>query len=448
MDRSADPRLRPGRRLVRLARLVMVILQLSLLPASLAAQEGGGGGVALVGVNVLSMQGSEALLDRTVIVRGGRIEAVAPRGAPIPDGTAEIDLTGRWLIPGLVDMHVHIFSRDELPLYLDAGVTSVRNMWGWDLHLELRSEVETGSLLGPRIHTSGRLLDGDPPMLRGSAGLATAQEARAELARRGRAGLHAFKVYDGLPAVALGAVGLAARQAGLPIWGHPPAAVGVDGFLAAGASTWEHMRGLPGEAGSDSGWSGSLDPSLLAALALRVREAGTAVVPTLAVHGAAELSAAEKEALLESPLMARVPEPLRSFCCPADPDAADDAPAAVRETRSANRRRAVAALRGAGVRILVGTDTGNPWVLPGASLHEELKLLVAAGLTVEEVLAAATREAALELEVGGDVGTISEGFRADLLVLESDPRTALHVLASPLGVMVGGRWHRSPPPSG
>lgn len=408
------------------------------------SQAPAGSTLAVVGVNLLPMDGRPTRADQTLIVVDGRIQALGPRESiPIPEDAAVFRLPGRWVVPGLIDMHVHLFSEEELPLYLDAGITTVRNMWGWDLHLRLREGVLDGSIAGPRIYTAGRLLDGDPPRLQGSAALSTPNEGRAEVARQARAGYDGIKVYDDLPAPVFGAVVLAARRAGLPVWGHPPQAVGIDGVLAAGVATIEHLRGVPRTVGAD-GWEDPLDPAAVADLALRIREAGTTVVPTLIVHESAELSADEQRSLARTDAIRRIPDPLRSFCCdtPDDPEA--DLEPELRESRHRNRAAVVAALRAEGVRLLVGSDTGNRWVVPGSAFHDELALLGEAGLSTEELLRAATRDAALELEASEEIGTLAPGMEADLLVLPADPLDDPGVLRHPDAVMVRGHWWRPP----
>ena len=404
---------------------------------------------ALIGVHVLPMDAPRDLMDQTVVVSRGRIRDLGPRAeVEVPEGARRVDLTGHWVLPGLVDMHVHLFSRDELPLYTAAGVTTVRNMWGWDLHLEMRREILAGELEGPRIFTAGPMLDGDPPRLRGSAALSTADEGRAEVERQARMGFDGIKVYDLISPPVFAAAVQAAGRHDLPVWAHPPEAVGVEGLLAAEVSTWEHLRGLPEAVGSENGWEGALEGGRLARLALRVREASVTVVPTLVVLEAQELTAEEKRTLLQKPLARRVPDPLRSFCCDATLDPSADLPTDVRTLRRENRFRAVNALRREGVRILAGSDTGNPWVLPGASLHDELDLLREAGMTAFEVLRAATRNAALELRATTEIGTVAVGKSADLLIVGDDPRKDLTVLRAPTAVLVRGRWSGGTPPDG
>jgi len=241
-----------------------------------------------------------------------------------------------------------------------------------------------------------------------------------------------------------GAVVLAAQRAGLPVWGHPPESVDVDGALAARIGTLEHLRGVPEAVGAEEGWDTPLDPSAIEDLALRVRQAGTTIVPTLIVHESGELSAAEQRTLADTPAISRIPEPLHSFCCD-DPDApADEIDPTIRRQRHRNRRDVVTALHRAGVRLLVGTDTGNPWVVPGVSLHREMALLHEAGLSNLDVLQAATRDAALELHRAENIGTLGPGVLADLVVVAEDPRRDLATLRHPDGVMVGGRWYRKP----
>lgn len=450
MNSVFDVRRRISRRLRLAAALVSVLPCPSDMPARAEAAETApvtGSAVALVGVNVLPLDGPYSLTDQTVLIAGERIEAIGPRDSvPVPDGTEVLELPGRWVLPGLVDMHVHLFSAEDLPLYLESGITTVRNMWGWDLHLGLRKAVADGDIVGPRIVTAGRLVDGDPPVLRGSAALTTTAQARDEVARQARAGFDGIKVYDRLPAPVFGAVVLAARRAGLPVWGHPPEAVDVDGALAAGIGTLEHLRGVPEAVGATDGWNAPLDPRAVEDLALRVREADTTIVPTLIVHESAELSASEQRTLITTPAVRGLPEPMHSFCCDSPDDPEDDLDPTIRRERQRNRRNVVLALHRAGVRLLVGTDTGNPWVVPGVSFHEELALLREAGLSNLEVLEAATRDAALELRRTEDIGELAPGMLADLIVVAQNPLEDVAVLRHPAGVMVGGRWHRKPEP--
>jgi len=399
--------------------------------------------VALVGVNILPMDRPDILTDQTIIVRSGRIATVGPRtSTTVPDDVESHDMTGLWVTPGLADMHVHIFGAEELPFYLRHGVTTVRNLWGWDLHLRLRAEISVGEAVGPRIYTSGRLLDGDPPQLRGSAALSTPAQARDEVVRQVQAGFDGLKVYDRLTAPVYGAVVMAARRHGLPVWGHVPDQVGIDATLAAGQRTLEHLSGVleaAAPAAAESGWAADLEGSLLADLAVDMRAADVVVVPTLVVHSAMEYTPAKQLALKESSAVLRLPAQLRRFCCETvrGQDLSDQSQA----RRRAHRAQVVRALHEAGVMLVAGSDTGNPWLIPGASLHEEIRLLHEAGLPPLDALQAATLNAAFALNASAHWGAVAVGRSADLLVLRSNPLDNLSVLSDPEIVIAQGRWY-------
>lgn len=424
-------------------------LLIIILAACLAAAPAGAAGpptaVLFRNVTVVPMDRERVVPGQDVLVRGGVVDSAGRTGSlEVPQDAQVVDGDGRYLAPGLADMHVHLFSEKELPLYLARGVTTVRNMWGWSLHLEMRERIEAGDLAGPTIHTTGPLVDGDPPRLRGSAVAATAADAERIVAEQVRKGFDAIKPYDRLSPQAYGGLILAARRYGVPVAGHVPSAVGIHLVLAAGQRTLEHLDGFPEAAAlegtEEPGWASELSPDRLSSLARDVRGAGAWVTPTLIVLERGEMSAGESEAFLARPEVALLPGTLKRFCCREAADPADDLPAGERSLRSSHRKAVVAALHRAGVPLLLGTDTGNRYLLPGYSLHEEIRLLMEAGLTAYEVLEAGTREAAAALGELAEAGTIEPGKRADLILVADNPLERPATLAEPLGVMVRGRW--------
>src|SRR5262249_50501616 len=142
-------------------------------------------GVAFVGVSVVPMDSERVLADQTVVVRGDRIAAIGPSAStPVPTDVARIEAHGRFLMPGIGDMHTHLNSGSDLPMLVANGVTFVRNMWGSPFHLIWRKRIEAGSLLGPRIFTTGPLIDGKPPIWNGSAVVETPEEAERVVAEQ------------------------------------------------------------------------------------------------------------------------------------------------------------------------------------------------------------------------------------------------------------------------
>lgn len=343
--------------------------------------------IAFVGVNVLPMDTERVLLGQTVIVRDRFVSEIgAVSDVVVPIDARVIYGRGRWLVPGLVDMHVHIRAID-LPRYLAYGITTVRDLAGLDSVLAAKRAVERGDVLGPRIFASSLLLVGpraaNPPF---SLIVNDANNAAAIIDAQLARGCDSIKVYNDLSRAAYDALVNAAHARGVLVAGHVTNNVDIRHAMTMQDSI-EHLSGYP---------LGSAQQSR--ELAEASRAAGVWNCPTMYVFS--------------------------SRGTPADVLSA--------------RRALLAALDEAGARILAGTDSG--YLVPaGIALHEELRELSEAGLTPFEVLSAATRSAA---EYLGDesIGTIRVGARADLVLVSSNPLENLAVLRTPSGVMVNGRW--------
>lgn len=345
---------------------------------------------AFVGVNVVPMDGPP-LHGQTVIVRDARVAQIGPVAAvEVPADAKVVYGRGRWLVPGLVDMHVHIREAD-LPAYVSNGITTVRDLAGLDSVLATMRRVERGEVPGPRILASSKLLTGPDPQnpffSRPVASVADAPRAVDEQLARGATSI---KVYEGLSRAVYDAIVAAAHARSVKVAGHVAQSVGVAHAMEMQDSI-EHLSAYP-------------------------LPASQALVDATAVSGV--------------------------WNCPTQVVFRDhvtlNMPAAQREQFLAARRQLIGALDAAGARILAGTDAG--YLVPaGTSLHEELAELSAAGLTNEEVLAAATRSAG---EYLGDptIGVVREGARADLLLVNENPLGNLATLRNPAGVMLNGRW--------
>lgn len=419
------------------------------------------GAIAIVGVSVVPMTpGGGVLRGQTVVVRDGRIAAVGPASrTPVPRGALRVDGRGRHLLPGLVDMHVHLeYGEDPgiLALFLAHGVTTVRNMDGRTYILEWRERVARGELPGPTIHTAGPILDGDPPARADNTRVGDAAAAREAVRQQAAEGYDFVKVYGNLGAEPYRAVLDAARQGGLAVAGHIPRAVEVDDALDGGQHAIEHLSDLAGLVEADSSpvrgrfhWSKPFlampaDSARIEDAARRVARSGVWIVPTLLERERALAPADSVQRWAAAPHAALVPaawralwtEQLQRVIRRMD---RDDWDTAVRG--QATRRQVVRALHRAGARLLVGTDTPNPFVVPGYAVHEELAALVAAGLPAEAALAAATREAARSLGEGDAWGTVEVGRRADLLLVAGNPLDDVRVLRAPVGVVARGRWY-------
>lgn len=391
-------------------------------------------GFELAGVTVLD-PGRPPQAGRTV--RGGVHITAIETTAPDESGA----FSGSYVMPGLTDLHVHhpprfaVGERELFALlFLAHGVTSVRDVGavGSDL-LGLRHRFLTGESAGPRLFACGPPLDGEPSSWSGAQIVTNADEARAAVAEQAAAGFDCVKLYNGIGTEALHAAEEEAAERGLPILGHVPDAVP---FRALRRTEVQHLMGLV-----DSKWDEVPDLLIARYIQHSAREQ-LAHLPTLVAF--ARWATLDSPDVGADPAARLLPSHYREFVWnPArNPLVEALAPSQGSEAveRLALMSDLVQRLHSAGVSILVGTDTLNPFVVPGAALLEELGHLEAAGLTPEEVLASATRGAARALG-RSDLGEVRIGATADLIVLREDPTRDLAALASLQAVIVGGRLY-------
>lgn len=425
--------------------------------------------VAFVGVNVVSVDPDELRSDQTVLVQDGRIVRIAPAAeGTLPGDVQRIDGRGRFLAPGLADMHAHPFSAQDLAVYLAAGVTSIRSMWGEPSLLALRDEVEAGRLPGPRIHTAGRLVDGSPPHFFATTAVAEPADAARVVADNVAAGYDFVKVYEKLSLPVFDAIAAACKDQGADFAGHVPQAVPVAHAMCSGMRSAEHLFGyipgvqlhpecvhlerwfIPGYMDAKQNFEAigrgemRLDDEVsdekiqqLAALAART---GIWSTPTLVVLRAI----AERTRYgPDDPLLACMPPPTRDYWLAAQKRRGATYSADFHrgwDAYYALNLRILRALHEAGAGILAGTDAPNPGVVTGFAMVDEIEYLAEAGLSPTAALRTATHDAAVYLRAAGERGCVREGALADLLLLAADPRHDTATLRQPLGVMARGAW--------
>lgn len=421
--------------------------------ASKAALDMEGDSAALTvfqNVFVLTMTDQGAVHNAQVIVENGKIISVGASDSPAPAGARVIDATGKYLMPGLADMHVHYFSESEGPLFLANSVTTVRNLWGSAQTFELDAKAKAGAYWGPHIYTSGPLMDGPEPIWgAGAIEITSPEEAAGAVESQRASGYKAIKLYAKLSRESYAAAVGAAKEAKMQVWTHVPAAMSVEDVLDLGVDSIEHLDGYSrsltpdgykppkGRGQSLARWA-SAEEGKLADLATRTAKAGVWNAPTFAVIAKRYEYAQDTEGYFASDAGAYVGKGLREWWSGSAAGMKELSPRA--EAAVVNHRAFVKALYDAGAGLLVGTDTPNPFVTAGFSIHDELNAFVEAGIPVEDVLRIATADAARFLNAEGEFGVIAEDARADLVLLDVDPRTDLNTLRYPAGVMINGRW--------
>jgi len=392
------------------------------------------------------------------VVDPARATVSAPSALAVRDGwvveqpTGEpekIDLAGRFVIPGLTEMHAHVPPLrdrrrvdDVLRLFLAHGVTTIRGMLGEPGHLQLRRELALGERVGPRLITSGPSLNGNSTP--------DAVSARRLVRRQSEAGYDFLKLHPGLMAETFAAIDAAADSLGMAFAGHVSLAVGLERALNARQATIDHLDGYamvmvpvdhpararePGLFGFNLG--DAMDFEQIEIWAERTAQAGVWNVPTQTLIE--NLALGEIDQLLARPAM-RYVEPATREQWASRVRQMQDAQPRERLARFVEARRAlIVALDGAGAGLLAGADAPQIMNVPGDSLHHELEIYAAAGLEPAAVLATATVNVGRFLNQPAH-GCLQPGCVADLVVLDANPLEDISNLRRVVGVMRGGRW--------
>jgi imidazolonepropionase-like amidohydrolase len=395
--------------------------------------------VAFVNVNVVPMDSERVLSDQTVLVRGEQIVQVGPaRKVKVPAGALRIDGRGKYLMPGLAEMHGHIpppqapkeFTEAVLFMYVANGVTTVRGMLGAPGQLELRERANRGELLSPTLYLAG-------PSFNGNSVNSPAQ-AIEMVREQKREGWDLLKVHPGLTRAEFDAMAKAAKEVGINFAGHVPAEVGLPHALAMGQETIDHLDGYVEHLGAEEAM---VDTAKLAEVVRLTKQAGAWVVPTMVLW----------ETLLGVPDIEQLLVTLGLRYMPAQQIASWEKAHRARQSApgfdrkkaaliAINRKRILKALHVGGVRIIFGTDAPQQFSVPGFSVHREMALMVDAGMSPYEVLRTATRNAGEYYQQRARFGMVAAGQRADLILVNGNPLKDVGHVARRSGVMVRGRW--------
>jgi imidazolonepropionase-like amidohydrolase len=416
---------------------------------------------AFVGVNVVPMNENIVLRNQTVVVEGHQIKKVGPaEEITLPRGTNQIaNCAGKYLMPGLCDMHVHNWTETEFTLFLANGVTTIRNMWGSPRHLGWRDKISRGEILGPTIYTTGPLIDGSPPIWSSCKVITDPGEVVQEISNEKHLGYDFVKVYNRLTSEVYEAIASEAKKDGIRFVGHVPYAVGLKRAIEVGQSSIEHLNGyIDAFQNADSPFRSSNDPesrlgaveyadeSKIAPIGELTVKSGVWNCVTLVVFQRALAPTQIKKKFVDEDLMKYVPpiwmESWKAFLeAPSQSKIPEESILKLSEKREKLMFRLTGLLHKEGAPILLGTDTPNPFVIPGFSIHEELRNLVNAGFSPYETIKAGTSDAAKFLNAEDEFGTIEAGKRADLILLDANPIDDVTFLATKrLGVMVRGVW--------
>lgn len=409
--------------------------------------------IAFTDVTVLPMSSDQLLPGQTVVVRDGVITAAGPADdVDVPRGATIVDGRGRFLMPGLAEMHAHVPPganppreevEDILFLYVANGITTIRGMLGSDYQIPLAAEIERGDVLGPNFYVGAPSLNG------GTA--RTPEEAETLIRTHAEAGYHLQKIHPGVPLEAWDRMVEVAVEVGMTFGGHVPADVGLVHAMETGMSTVDHLDGYVQAIASDDvqaqvnagtislgGLARGVDDARLAEIVQLTIDHDVYVVPTMYLWENL-YSAPDADRILQQPEM--------KYVSPGTREGWRRRAGTGREGADVYldlRKRVLKELSDAGAGILMGTDSPQLFNVPGFALHRELQVMVDAGMSNYEILRSGTATVgeyvASHLGLDGNFGTIAPGQRADLVLLGSNPLVDLANLFDRVGVMVRGRW--------
>ncbi|EDZ46739.1 amidohydrolase [Rhodobacterales bacterium Y4I] len=445
----------------------------ALISAMLCAGAVASADTLLTDVTIVDVETGRLAAGQSILIRDGMIAEI---GADLSVPSAEVlDGAGGYLIPGLWDSHVHIFSSPTepdiaLPLYLINGITGIRDMgalWPITEQLALQAQIEAGDVLGPRLILSGAWVDASPGSWPGMFLADTPDEAHTVVDRIAAEGWAAVKSYSMLDEAIYMALAEAAADAGLPLVGHTPERVALGTAIDAGQDGIEHfgripmacstdearmlddLRAVMATGGDQAAIFGVMaarnrivletwDADLCSEVLTRMAEAGMHVSPTLVVADFYTDNWPEPDA----PRMQMIPSEVREAWGRPDfrLEAMTDEVRALAGDSIALDRRTFAMAHAAGVPILASSDASfaNPYLFHGFSLLDELDIYVAAGLTPREALFTATVAPPRFFGLADQDGTIAPGRRADLVLLDDNPLDGLATLRHPRAVIAGG----------
>lgn len=404
---------------------------------------------AITNVSVIPMTEDGLILEnRTVIINNDRIVSIVPDGKiKFLPGTVKIDGTGKYLIPGLAEMHGHVppthppatapsYFNDEyventLFLYVAAGITTVRGMLGYDHQLELKDKVNNEELIGPNLYLAGPSFNGNS--------VTSPEQAQEKVTQQKEEGWDLLKIHPGLTLAEYNAMAKKANELGITFGGHIPADVGIIQAIDAGQETIDHIDGYVAYL---SAFEEADREQKMTEIIQKTLDHDVWIVPTQALWETI-IGAADYDALRAYDELKYIPVQVRNNYNNYVRNNIDNNPNfdlgnAMDEADL--RQQLLSEMNKAGVKILMGTDAPQLFSVPGFSIHRELAVMAQAGMTPYEILESGTANVGSYFSHQDDFGTIEKGKRADLILVNSNPLENIANIKDHSGVMVQGIW--------
>ncbi len=411
---------------------------------------------AITDVTVVDVEKGALIPNQTVLIMNNRVDKIGLQGEmPIPSDAQVVNGHGLYLIPGLVDAHVHYFDAPITGRVLIAnGVLLVRDMGMPNEYiLPLRDELNQGKILGPEMIATGYILDGDPPMIpQISMGIKTPEEAKMAVRKQADAGVDMIKVYSILEKDVFLAILAEADACGLKVVGHVPESIYIEDAAAAGLDSAEHWFGfekiiarLLGEPVrlTFSGMSSQMhyfdhldevDPAMLEKVYQNLRESGLTVVPTVVTfkNFPSQHTLEAANILHGEYITSELFNIWRSQW---------SGQSNIPESIWQNWARMVAGMHRSGIPLMVGTDLMVPGIVPGFAVHDEMEIWQEAGIPAVDILRSATLIPANFMGLGDRLGSIREGKTASMILLRGNPLQDIRNAQQIEGVFLRGVYY-------
>lgn len=405
--------------------------------------------VAFTNVTVIPMtEDGKLLTNQTVVVVGNRIRIISPsQNVELDENVTEIDGSGKFLIPGLAEMHGHVppthppanapsYFNDEyventLFLYVAAGITTVRGMLGYDHQLELKEKVNSGELIGPNLYLAGPSFNGNT--------VSSPSQAREKVIQQKNEGWDLLKIHPGLTLAEYSAMAETANEVGITFGGHVPADVGIERAIEAGQLTMDHLDGYVAYL---SAFEGAERDSKMEEIIQKTIEHNVWLVPTQALWETI-IGAGDYDAMKKYDELKYIPQAVRNgYNNWVTNNIENNTNLNVGEAldHAELRRELLQKMNDAGALILMGTDAPQLFSVPGFSIHRELPAMVEAGMTPYEIIETGTKNVGLYFSDRTNFGTIEVGKRADLILVDKNPLEDVANIQQHSGVMVRGKW--------
>jgi imidazolonepropionase-like amidohydrolase len=422
-------------------KLLLIFGLVLIFSAQLEAQQ-----IVFTNVTVLPMDENRMLENQVVLIEGDRITAVAPMGdLKLPEGAEVIDGTGKYLMPGLAEMHGHVPPTDPGPnapsyfddeyvestlfLYISAGITTVRGMLGYENQLELKEKVNSGEMIGPNLYLAGPSFNGNT--------VSSPAQARERVKQHKEEGWDLLKVHPGLSRPEYDAMAETANEVGIHFGGHVPQDVGIVHAIEMGQLTMDHIDGYVAYLNA---FERQEHDQKMAEIIQMTKDNGVWIVPTQALWETI-IGAADYEAMKQYDELKYIPEAVKQNYFNFAENPGSSYSTGNPQEQAELRRKLLEEMNNAGVKILMGTDAPQLFSVPGFSIHRELPLMAEAGMSNYEILESGTKNVGEYFADWDDFGTIAEGQRADLILIDENPLEDLANIQNHSGVMVQGKWY-------